>query len=359
MAQEIRELYEGMKARLDGVDFSAIWEGFHRYPFALYNDESVWLDGEVIPRDNRFLGNTCIEYGGGRIAIWNIGYGIDGDADIFASSLVHEMFHAFQMENSETRFPNDLVTLDYPMDVMNFSVKLEENRLLAEACRGGGQKRGRDLLRRFAGLRLYRESIIGGSIDCECLTETVEGMAEYAGILALNQLSGKKFDERLEKYLSIIEFPGELLFDPRRISYYTGALVVLAAKLAGISLSHGLGAERRSVFRILAGALDAKAQSPDPSSFPDGGISQLFSDFRAARAAIFDGFMGVRREKTSGSYTICGYDPMNMIKSEGKVLCKNFIMLKEDGNEEARFIGGPVLLELEENSVNRVKAYYK
>ena len=65
MAEDIGELYETMKARLDGVDFGAIWEGFHRYPFALYNDEYVWLDGQVIPHDNRFLGNTCIEYGGG------------------------------------------------------------------------------------------------------------------------------------------------------------------------------------------------------------------------------------------------------------------------------------------------------
>ena len=358
MAEDIGELYERMKARLDGVDFGAIWEGFHRYPFALYNDEYVWLDGQVIPHDNRFLGNTCIEYGGGRIAIWNIGCGVDGDADIFASSLVHEMFHAFQMESSETRFPNDLAALDYPMDIINFAVKLEENRLLAEACRSG-QERGRELLRRFAGLRLYRESIIGGFIDCECLAETAEGMAEYAGISALNQLSGKKFDERVEKYLSIIRSPGELLFDPRRISYYTGAMLVLAAKLAGISLAHGLGAERRSVFRILARALDAYAQEPDMSSLPHRGISQLLSEFRAARAAMFDGFWGARREKTSGSYAICGYDPMNMIKSEGLVLCKNFIMLKEDGKEEARFIGGPVLLELEENSVNRVRAYYK
>lgn len=359
MAEEIRKLYDGMKARLDGVDFSQIWEGFHRYPFALYNDESVWLDGEVIPRDNRFLGNTCIEYGGGRIAIWNIGYGVDGDADIFASNLVHEMFHAFQMESGETRFPNDLVTLGYPMDIMNFSVKLEENRLLAAACRGGGQERGRNLLRRFAGLRLYRESIIGGFIDCERLTETVEGMAEYAGMSALNQLSGEKFDERAESYLSIIESPGELLFDPRRISYYTGALIVLAAKLAGISLSHALGAEQRSVCQILAGALGAKAQVPEPPILPYGGIAQRLSEFRAARAARFDDFMRTRREKTSGRYTICGYDPMNMIKSEGRVLCKNFIVLKEDGKEDAQFIGGPVLLEMEENSVNRVRAYYK
>lgn len=358
MVQSIRELYEILKSRLDGVDFGAIWEGFHRYPFALYNDESVWLDDEVIPHDNRFLGNTCIEYGGGRIAIWNIGCGADGDADIFASSLVHEMFHAFQMESGETRFPNDLVTLDYPMDIMNFRVKLEENRLLAGACRGG-RERGRDLLRRFAGLRLYRESIIGGFTDCECLTETVEGMAEYAGIMALNQLSGKKFDERVEKYLSIIESPGELLFDPRRISYYTGALLTLAAKLAGIDLSHGLGAEQRSVFWILADTLDASAQEPDMSGLPDGGISQLLSEFRAAREAMLCGFTAVNRERTDGSYTICGYDPMNMIKSQGRVLCKNFIMLKEDGKGEAQFIGGPVLLELEENSVNRVKAYYK
>lgn len=152
-------------------------------------------------------------------------------------------------------------------------------------------------------------------------------MAEYAGISALNQLSGKKFDERVEKYLSIIRSPGELLFDP-------GGYPIIRARCwcwrPTCGDQPGAWAWRGAAKRVsdFSRALDAYAQEPDMSSLPHRGISQLLSEFRAARAAMFDGFWGARREKTSGSYAICGYDPMNMIKSEGRVLCKTLSCLR-------------------------------
>lgn len=54
------------------IDFENIWPDFNKYPFAVYNQEKVFLDKEVIDRDNRFIGNTSIDFEGKELAIWYI-----------------------------------------------------------------------------------------------------------------------------------------------------------------------------------------------------------------------------------------------------------------------------------------------
>lgn len=40
------------------------------------------------------------------------------------------------------------------------------------------------------------------------------------------------------------------------------------------------------------------------------------------------------RIATSGDLCICGYDPMNMIKLDNKILCKTFVMLTNQNTNE-------------------------
>ena len=110
----MRDIYNKIDAIINKVDYESIWSGFSRYPFALYNKENVYLKDEVIPYDTRFLGNTSIEYEGGFLAIWDVGDLMPECLESFASDIIHEMFHAFQRERNETRYPDDLVMLDYP-----------------------------------------------------------------------------------------------------------------------------------------------------------------------------------------------------------------------------------------------------
>ena len=129
----MRELFMELDQIFDKVDFGNIWNGFTRYDFALYDEERVYLKNTVIPRDNRFLGNTAIEYNDAYIAIWHIENPSSEDSEILAANIVHEMFHAFQKEKGESRFPSDLKMLDYPYSEENIDVKYSENLLLARA----------------------------------------------------------------------------------------------------------------------------------------------------------------------------------------------------------------------------------
>ena len=159
----MNDIYYEVSIRLDLLDFSKLWKDFHRYSFALYNSTSVWLNDKVIPWDNRFLGNTAILLDGEYIAIWNVEDDLslnkNLDMDILCANLVHEMFHAFQQEMGETRFPNDLKTLTYTDDIGNFILKLQENSILAEIFETIDLTYKKKLLSEFVFLRTERQKI--------------------------------------------------------------------------------------------------------------------------------------------------------------------------------------------------------
>ena len=56
-----------------------------------------------------------------------------------------------------------------------------------------------------------------------CLVETVEGTAEFVGLQALRALSPEKYQRELDRYRALLQQPGPLLTDARRMAYYTGA----------------------------------------------------------------------------------------------------------------------------------------
>lgn len=105
----MRNLYNEVDLFLDNISFNDIWPGFSRYEFALYDNESIYFKNGTIPYEQRFLGNTAIEYGGEFIAIWNVPDPQKEDVQLLAADLVHEMFHAYQRSHGENRFPDDLI----------------------------------------------------------------------------------------------------------------------------------------------------------------------------------------------------------------------------------------------------------
>jgi len=221
-------LYNALGRRLDRVDFDALWPGFTRKPYALYSGDSACIDGEVVERPACFRGNTAVQYEGRYVAIWNL-EGWDHDADTLAAGLVHEMFHVYQMEHGESRFPDDLAALDYPPDVENLAWKRQEGRLLAQALRAGNEQDCMRLLSQACGVRERRENRIGDQIQYEYQMETVEGMAAYVETLALEMINPEKYPARLEGLCQRLEDSRRLL-DNRQQLYDTGTALLLTAR---------------------------------------------------------------------------------------------------------------------------------
>ncbi len=353
----MRELYTAVMKILNHLDFERIWNGFSAFRFALYDSESVYFDDSVIPVDKRFLGNTAIEFNGEQIAIWHVQSPKDEDPELLAANLTHEMFHAFQRHLGETRFPSDLIILDYPNTKENLTYKYFENQLLVEAFLQKDKRKQQELISQFISARKYRGELIGDIILQEFKTETIEGMAEYAGSSALKQISEEKYNNRIHQYLEFLKVKDGLLFNTRQLLYYSGAVFCLLLSEAGVSFQHEIGNTDDSLFEWVA--LGIPGERPKIKTEPELLSNlQIYTDDKQRE---FKEFLQQHKEVVSGNYIICGYDPMNMKKDGTRILCTHFIMLRkaEGEEEEPVFVKGPVMVILRNNSYNRVTEYIR
>lgn len=347
----MKTLYEKVSRQLERIDFEALWPGFHPFPFALYDGIYAVLDGQVMNCPENLRGNTTVVFEGRQIAIWNVGHDLPTDEAPFASKLVHEMFHAFQMQRNETRFPNDLLLAGAELTPEYLAIKAEECRCLSEP---GG-------LPRFRALREMRRAQSGGCIREEFLTETIEGMAQYIELCALEQLSagerraGNRQQAALAECAKRLRDPG-LLLDSRRCAYDSGALLLFAARRDGLSLFHEIGREVRSVYDIL---LPQIPRTKCPVSFDEEALApwaRVLSERTAQREALIRAFLQEPHTTIKGSFRICGYDPMNLWR-EGDTLCSTSFLALTDEAGNTVILTGKALLQMRPGSPDAVLAY--
>ncbi len=367
----IDTFYEAVQEHLKKVDFGAIWKDFTPSRFALYNEELVCFDGNIFPADNRFLGNTCISFEGENIAIWAVKASDMQDLDLFTANMIHEMFHVHQQNCGETRYPNDLALLDYPDSFDNHLLRLYENRLLAQAYRELYPLKKREYLKQYAQIKKFRTKRLGVPAKQECYAETIEGMAEYCGTIALRQLSPEKFQKRMDDYLTRICEPSSQFFEIRRLSYFTGAIACVAFHDAGMDFYHQLGADEDSLFEIIAKKHFMNEESHStflkiPQGFTQNtSVNNSQDALRDAYTAYMDyktrAFGAVRahcKEKVEGDFIVCGYDPMNMLRLNDEMLCTRFVTLAKDHFQIKKFIQGPVILKIKKGTYNYVSEYW-
>jgi len=352
----LRELYNKIYEIIEKLDYGDIWSGFNRYPFALYDKENVFFKDKTIPYNTCFLGNTAIEYDGAFLAIWCVENPLSENPEALAANIVHEMFHAYQRANNESRFPDDLLMLDYPYTQDNITLQYSENLLLSQAAKSQDLLEKKNLLMQFAAARKYREGLIGDIIKQEYLRETVEGMAEYAGNMALKQISPELYKERVGGYIEKLEVLDERLFDIGRLLYYSGFLLCNTLAEAGIDFYHAIGDAELPLFDIIAD--NSLAEKPD-IEVDKTRISAELMNYMDSKKSGFNAFLSAHKDEVSGDFYICGYDPMNMVKFENMILCSHFIMLMGQESSDPVFIEGPVLLKLRTGTTNNVMSYIR
>ena len=234
---DLYRTYKKVGAVLAAIDFESLLAGFHRYKYAIYNSQEICYDGKVIPYEECFRGNTSLLYNGEYTAVWNIEMDPIEDMDILVYSLVHEMYHCHQQAHGEKRFPSDLRLLRYPEDTGNFIKKYNENLYLADAY----ERCDKDSLRKFAAVRSQRMKQYPNMVRQELMAETVEGMAEYAGLKALWQINRDKYAAVVRKSVNLLREKSERQFDVRKMAYYTGSMFILCLDLFGCAVRNDFG----------------------------------------------------------------------------------------------------------------------
>lgn len=343
---DLLQSYNAVNVILNTIDFNALFEGFHKYRFALYSSKEIIIDGKIIPYQDEFRGNTSISYEGEYIAIWNMEFDPIDDPEQLAYCLIHEMFHCHQHTNKETRYPSDFELLNYPDDVENFVNKYNENRYLANAY----EQHDIELLRKFAYIREIRYKMYPSMVRQELKAETLEGMAEYIGLKALERINTEKYRAIVNDYLGKLKAESNLLFDVRRISYFTGTIYFLCLEQFGLSVNNVFDSEKTAYEQNRIDTTGVTAEL-HPYSF----ILNNYNQLRQEKKARVEEHIKHSKYIESDAF-ICGYDPMNMFRIDDVVFCSYFVCLNENG--EVKTINSAVALILAEGSNQSIVGYY-
>jgi len=340
------QLYNAVNTILDTIDFNALFAGFRKYRFALYTSKDIIIDGKITPYQDGFRGNTSILYEGESIAIWNLEFDPVDDPERLAYCLIHEMFHCHQHANGETRYPSDFELLNYPDDAENFIKKYNENRYLADAL----QRNDMGSFRKFACVREDRYKMYPSMVCQEWKAETLEGMAEFVGLKALEYINAEKYRTIVTDYLGKLRAQSNLLFDIRRISYYTGTVFFLCLEQFGFSINNAFDSEQTAYEQNRIDSCAATAEIL-PCDFVLDGFSRLVKE----KDAI------IKEHIEHSTYfeshaSICGYDPMNMFRVGNIVYCSHFVCLDENG--DMKTIHSAVALKLAQGSNRDIVGYY-
>ena len=337
----MQAFYQVVKRELEKVNFDELWPGFHAYPFALYDDTQAVLDGVSMIRPAEFWANTALRFQGQLVAIYQIPAENERDASSMASLLVHEMFHAFQMDCGETRFPDDLSLAAATLPPEALAWKAEEYRALAQAD-----------LPRFRAVRERRRAIDPKAVQEELMAETVEGMAQYVELAALGQLSPEKRRAGLQSCVQALAEP-ERLLDARRCAYHSGTLLLTAAAEQGLAVFHPIGRETGPVYDLLAGQIPAGNLPACPPLAP---WQALLQRQRERREHQIQEFLRRPHRTVTGQYSICGYDPMNLWREEDLLFSTSYLALRGEGSEPVE-LPGQALLYMLPGSAHRCRGY--
>lgn len=334
---DLKDLYKALDDKLNQIDFFQLQNGFKKYEFILYTQKEYCLNHCLYPNHSKFYGNTALEWEGRIIAIWNVEDDFVEDIDVFTANLVHEMYHCFQMEQQEKRFPNDLILLSLPLDNPLCQLRYQDSRLLIE----GYYSPSLDALKKIYFVR--REMLkINQHVEEEFKSESIEGVAEYIGLQALKQISLSKYEKQMEKYCAVLN-TFDIQLSPRKRSYYSGCLFLHLLHCLCLDVSPF---SDKSFFDSLSETIPSKnILIQEDTQLKE----QILKEEESFQKILVD-----NKNFKAFPSRIVGYDPMNMKWYKNYFLCKGFLLL--DNGTETKTFQQPILLKMGD-SISEVLEY--
>lgn len=354
-------LHSAIAQRISTLDFTALWPNFSPCSFALYTDELIALDTQVIPYSPEFIGNTTIPYNGEQIAIWNIPDDFQDDSDVLdnlAGGIVHEMFHAFQVTSGDTRYPNDLKLMCWEPTLQELQMRRTEIFALVNAVTQPIVQLAEESLVHFATARFERLKLADNGLCEELAIECLEGLAEYVGMKALRQLNSMAWEEKYQKHLETC-LNEEAHLSPRTSGYAAGTLFFLL--LQRFDLIDTLKSIRDDGKTPYFEQIDWQRFGVNATEMR---LAYIYDNHLKKRQLAIEQFLANDHRFAPFDGTIVGYDPINTTRHNDLLLCNHFAMLKatdqgaSNANSIPQFIKGPMLLSMKKASPNSILGYW-
>lgn len=331
---DLKKIHQAITDRLHRLEFSRLWPSFHLFPFALYNDKFVEFGSQTIPFSTTFVGNTAIKWQESWLAIWDVKTSLIEEIDLLTAKIVHEMFHAYQFEQQEGRFPNEFQGMNYGYSDHNLSIKYQENLLLTKLIESFSSEKWQEFLE----IRTSRKKLFPNQVEYENKVEVVEGMAQYIEMLVLRHLNYALFEKQWQSLLERL-FNKFNLLNIRHHSYDVGSIILFIIMQNNIEVKHTIGKENQTIFDQISANVDPKniVFKPNPE------ITILIKEHLEKRQQTMHSLIQ-NNQKQEGSFSIRGFDPLNAFIIDDFMYNPNFLMIEKNGENE--LIKGPVVCEL-------------
>ncbi len=323
--ESLESLYNKIKDTISKVDFTLLWEGFEPLKFALYNDTECFFDGHYIEKTSDFCANTSIEYHGEMIAIWNVQQ--EMPASVFASKIIHEMFHGYQNRQGWDCWPNEMEALyKYEYSEENLSIKLYENKLLLELLEKFDQEKYEELLT----CRKYRSVKYPYEFLYECCGEEIEGSANYVEWQVLKQLD-KEEEEKLIADMHRTLLKPDSFFPIRISGYYTGALLINAMIQAG---GYDYESKDRPLIKRILEKMDSVSEVNAGTKEDQKNVSEAYGSFMAESKRIVETAVEAGEVVLNGPAEIVTVNIYDARCYNGYLTSRFFLMYLENGENK-------------------------
>lgn len=337
-------------------DFNKYWNGFKKYPIALYDQKDVYLinhnsppthfiekDGIFVGRwSDKFFGNTAIELNGEYTAIWDMSMTSPSiSCEQLYASLVHECFHCYQGEIKFDRYANEFLYIKYPITAENIVLRVEERKNLLCAAFAKDNESRKHYISKFIACREKRRKIIGDYLDYELGQESNEGIATYIEYLVYSSKVDLPEEYIKSKYgLNLEGYPKNLL-TLRASCYSSGLYICLILDSIMDDWKDRFIESNFYLYDFLKEhicVVDGECNIDDLSK-----AEYLIKQDKQSKEEQLDNFCKSKGYKVvlKGEFRVSGLDPMNIVPFSDIILHKHFLSFKI--NQENYFIKGQVL----------------
>ncbi|MBN2790857.1 MAG: hypothetical protein JXR69_11750 [Candidatus Delongbacteria bacterium] len=332
---------------INSLDFSALWPEFRKFKFALYDEKNYYMDGYVGEIDERFMGNSAIKLGNEAIAIWNMSMSAEYKSDEkITSGIVHEMFHCFQGQYGEKRHANEILGIDYPIELENINLRSLERKLLYNSAIEVNKTQKLELLKEFFNVRAEREKILSEFIEYEKAIETFEGNAVFVEFQALKQMSQDK-DSMLVEFLNGFTDISPSNLAIRRSSYFQGMVLCMIADDLIPEWKIEFQNSDLYLSDFILNKLNIVIVPAKKEYLISEDVINCIAEWEENIDKEFNNFNSSDNIEKLENVSFAGFDPMNILKRGNEYLHKHFLKINQDGVDN--MIKGPVKVVCGEN----------